>query len=63
MMIIMMFFQVFLVFGVAGSVKVCRVGTHWMRNLIPHPTRPPARILSKNMERYVENTNKKVDFL
>ena len=35
---------------------------HWMKNLIPHPTSYPNRNLSKNMGRYVENTNKKVVF-
>ena len=30
--VIITFFQVFLVFGVARSVKVCSVGTRWMRN-------------------------------
>ena len=29
-----------------------------MRNLIPHPTISPDQNLSKNMGRYVENTNK-----
>ena len=42
--------------------KVCRVGTCWMQNLIPHPTSSPDRNLSKNTGRYVENTNKKVVF-
>ena len=42
--------------------KVCRVGTHWMRNLIPHSTSSPDRNLSKNTGRYVKNTNKKVVF-
>ena len=45
-----------------GPSKVCRVGTHWMRNLIPHPTSSPYRNLSKNTGRYVENTNKKTSF-
>ena len=56
------FFQVFLVFGVAVLSKVCRVGTRWMQNLIPHPTSSPDQNLSKNMGRYVENTNKKLAF-
>ena len=60
--IIITFFQVFLVFGVAGLSKVCRVGTRWMRNLIPHPTSSSNRNLSKNTGRYVENTDKKVVF-
>ena len=58
-----MFFQVFLVFGVAGSAKVCRVGTRWMRNLIPHPMSSPDQNLSKNIGRYVKNTNKKSSFV
>ena len=35
--VIIMFFQVFIVFGVGGMLKVCNVGTRWMWNLIPHP--------------------------
>ena len=42
--------------------NVCRVGTRWMWNLIPHPTSSPDRNLSKNMGRYVKNTNKKIVF-
>ena len=38
------------------------VGTRWMRNLIPHPTSSPDGNLSKNMGRYVDNTNKKSSF-
>ena len=57
--VIITFFQVFLVFGVAGPSKVCRVGTCWMWNLILHPTRSLDQNLSKNMGRHVENTNKK----
>ena len=57
--IIIPFFHVFLVFGVGGPSKVCRVGTHWMRNLIPRPTSSLDRNFSKNTERYVKNTNKK----
>ena len=34
----------------------------WMQNLILHPGSSPARNLSKNTRRYVENTNKKVVF-
>ena len=60
--VIIMFFQVFLVFGVVGSIKVCRVGTRWMHNLIMHPTSSLDQNLSKNTGRYVENTNKKSSF-
>ena len=56
------FFQVFLIFWVAGSVKSIPSGTSCTRNLILHPTSSPDRILSKNIERYAENTNKKVNF-
>ena len=56
------FFRYFLFLGQRGSSKVCHVGTRWMQNLIPHPTRSPDRNLSKNIGRYVENTNKKVVF-
>ena len=61
--VIITFFQVFLIFGVAGPSKVCQVGTHWMQNLILHPTSSLDQNLSKNMGRYVENTNKKSSFL
>ena len=60
--VIIMFFQVFLFLGQWGQSKVCRVGTHWMWNLIIHPRRSHARNLSKNTGIYVENTNKKVVF-
>ena len=60
--IIITFFQVFLVFGVAGSIKSMQCGTRWMGNQIPDPTSSPDRNLSKNTMRYVENTNKKVVF-
>ena len=60
--IIMMFFQVFLGFGVVGTSKVCRVATHWIRNLISHPGSSLDQNLSKNTGRYVENTNKKSSF-
>ena len=49
-------------FGYRVPSKVCRVGTHWMHNLIPHPTSSLDRNLSKNRGRYVKNTNKKVVF-
>ena len=57
------FFRYFLFLGKRGPSKVCRVGTHWMRNLIPHPTSSPDQNLSKNTGRYVKNTNKKWFFL
>ena len=60
--IIITFFQVFLVFGVARPSKVCQVGTRWMWNLIPHSTSSPDRNLSKNTGIYVENTDKKSSF-
>ena len=68
--IIITFFQVFLIFGVEGSVKsmqwgpskVFSVGTCYMRNQIPHPMISPDRNLSKNTGRYVENTNTKSSF-
>ena len=56
------FFRYFMFFWQRGMSKVCRVGTRWMRNLIPHPTRSLDRNLSKNTGRYVENTNKKSSF-
>ena len=58
----MTFFMNFLVLGKQGASKVCQVGTHWMLNLILHPTSSPDRNLSKNAGRYVENTKKKVVF-
>ena len=36
------FFRYFLFLGQRGPSKVCRVGTHWMKNLIPHPTSSPS---------------------
>ena len=56
------FFRYFLFLGLRGPSKVCRVGTRWMQNLIPHPMSSPDRNLSKNTGRYVKNTNKKVVF-
>ena len=56
-------FQVFLFFGVAGSIKSIQVGTPWMWNQIPHPTSSPNRNLIKSTMRYVENTNTKSSFL
>ena len=35
---------------------------HWMRNLMLHPVSSLDQNLSKNIGRYVENTNKKVVF-
>ena len=55
-------FRYFLFLGQQGPSKVCRVGTRWMQNLIPHPTSSPDWDLSKNTGRYVENTNKKNSF-
>ena len=56
------FFRFFLFLGYWGPSKVCSVGTYWMQNWILHPTSSPAWNLSKNTERYVKNTNKKVVF-
>ena len=56
------FLRNFLFLGNNGPSKVCSVVTHWMHNLIPHPTRSPNRNLSKNTGRYVKNTNKNVVF-
>ena len=53
------FFKYFLFLVYQGPSTVCWVGTHWMRNLIPHPMSSPDRNLSKNKGRYVENMNKK----
>ena len=52
------FFRYFFFLGEWCPSKVCRVGTRWMRNLIPHPTSYLDRNLSKNTGIYVENTNK-----
>ena len=43
------FFKYFLFLGYWGLSKVCRVGTCWMRNLIPYPMTSPDRNLSKYM--------------
>ena len=56
------FFRYLLFLGKWGPSKVCRVGTRWMWNLIPHPNISLNRNLSKNRGRYIENTNKKVVF-
>ena len=60
--IIITFFQVFIVFGVAGLVKSMSSGYSLDANLISHPGSSPDRNLSKNTGRYVKNTNKKVVF-
>ena len=44
-------FHVFLIFRVAGSIKVCNMGTPWMMNQIMHPTSVPAGNLSKPLGR------------
>ena len=54
------FFRYFLFLGHQGSSKVCKMCTHWMRNLILHPTSSLDQNLSKKTGRYVENTNKKM---
>ena len=51
-------FQVFLVFGVARSIKSMSSGY----SLVPHTTRSLDQNLSKNTGIYVENMNKKVVF-
>ena len=56
------FFMYFSFFVEWGPPKVCRVGTRWMRNWIPHPTASPIRNLSKTTWRYVENTSWKSSF-
>ena len=53
---IITFFQVFLVFGVAGSIKSMPSGFSL------DPTSSPDRNLSKQTVRYIKNTNKKVVF-
>ena len=45
-----------------GFTQIMCGRDRWMQNLIPHPTSSPDRNLSKNTERYVENTNKKCSF-
>ena len=60
--VIITFFQVFLVFGVARSIKSMPKGTRWMSNLILHPMSSPDRNLSKTTGIYVKTTNKKVVF-
>ena len=53
--VIIMFFQVFLVFGVAGSEKSMSSGYSLETSSLDQN-------LSKNTKRYVKNTNKKVVF-
>ena len=60
--IIVTFFQVFLVFGVEGSTKSMPSGYSLDAELIPHPTSLIPIEICKTTGRYVENTNKKVDF-
>ena len=60
---IITFFQVFLVFGVAGPVKSMLCGYSLDAELIPHPMISPTQNLIKNTGRYVENTNSKSSFL
>ena len=63
--IIITFFQVFLVFGEAGSIKSMQCGYSLdaeSNSAIPHPTSSIDRNLSKNTGRYVENTNTKSSF-
>ena len=38
------------------------MGTRWMQNQIPHPISSPNQNLSKNIGRFVENTNRKGSF-
>ena len=54
----------FCIFNISpyGFTQIPSGRAHWMRNQISHPKSSPDRNLSKNTMRYVENTNKKVDF-
>ena len=61
--IIITFFQVFLVFGVAGSVKSMPSGYSLDAEFNSTSNKLSSWNLSKNTERYVENTNKKIVFL
>ena len=56
------FYRYFLFLGQRGPSKVCQVGNHWINNLILHSTSYPDQTLSKNIGKYVENTNKKYFF-
>ena len=60
--VIITFFHVFLVFGVAGSIKGMQCGYALDVESNSHPTSLPDQNLSKNTMRYVENTNKKSSF-
>ena len=60
--IIITFFQIFLVFGVARRVKSIPSGYLLDAEFNSHPTSSPDRNLRKNTGRYVKNTNKKVVF-
>ena len=60
--VIIMFFQVFLVFGVAGFTKSMLSGYSLDVDLILPPMSSPYQNLSKNTRRYVKNTNKKCKF-
>ena len=60
--VIIMFFQVFLVFGVVGPIKSKPIGYSLDAELIPHPMSSLNRNLRKNTGRYVKNMNKKVVF-
>ena len=57
--IIITFFQVFLVFGVARPVKSMPSGCWLDVEFNSHPMSSPNQNLSKNKGRYVENKNKK----
>ena len=61
--IIITFFHVFLVFGVAASIKSMQCGYLLDAESNSTSNELPDRNLSKNTVRYVENTNKKVVFL
>ena len=60
--VIIIFFQVFLVFGVERSVKIMKCGYCWMHNQITHQTISLNQKLSKNTGRYVKNMNTKSSF-
>ena len=61
--IIITFFQVFLVFGVAGSIKSMQCGYSLDAESNSASNELSRSNLSKNTRRYVENTNKKSSFL
>ena len=60
--VIIMFFQVFLIFGVARSVKSMVRGYSLDAELNSTPMSSPTQNLSKTTGRYVKNTNKKIVF-